>query len=423
MLTFVAIVSIIILLFYKFIHKVSVRCDIVQNVLIVSHTMEIGGAEKALLGLLGVFDYTKYNVDLFLYHHEGELMQFIPKEVNLLPEKKSYASLAKPISQVIKNKAFGTLLGRYRGKNAANEYIARNRIKDTSYVILDYSHRYSKAFMPMISDKEYDLVISFLTPHYFAAEKSKGKKKIAWIHTDYSYIEIDVASELDMWSAYDKIVSISEKVTEAFLEKFPSLEDRIVLIENIHPAEFIKKQADETDVSDEMPDDGFVKFLSVGRYSPPKNFDNVPDICSRLDNVKWYIIGYGPDEELIKRKIAKAGMEERVILLGKKVNPYPYFKACDFYVQPSRYEGNAVTVNEALILGKKVAITDYATAESQIDNGVNGVIVPLENEKCAAGLKAFIEDKPLQEKITQNIKNSDFSNSDGFKKIIEILES
>lgn len=394
-----------------------------RNVLIVSHTMEIGGAEKALLGLLSAFDYTKYNVDLFLYHHEGELMQFLPKEVNLLPENKSYASLAKPLKQVIKNKAFGALFGRYKGKNAALEYIARNRIKDGSYVFIDYSHRYTEMFMPKISDKEYDAVISFLTPHYFAAEKVKAKKRIAWIHTDYSYIEIDVDSELEMWSRYDTIVSISEKVTQAFLGKFPELEDRIVLIENIHPAEFIRELAEEFDVSSEMPDDGYVKFLSVGRFCHAKNFDNVPDICRRLDNVKWYIIGFGGDEELIKRKIIEAGVEDRVILLGKKVNPYPYFKACDFYIQPSRYEGNAVTVNEALILGKKVAITNYTTAESQIKNGIDGVIVPLENEKCAEALNNFIKDTALQEKIINNATISDYSKSEGYIKIQEFLES
>lgn len=394
-----------------------------RNVLIVSHTMEIGGAEKALLGLLSAFDYTKYNVDLFLYHHEGELMHFLPKEVNLLPEHKSYASLAKPLKQVIKNRAFGTLFGRYKGKNAALEYIARNRIRDGSYVFIDYSHRYTRFLMPKITDKKYDAVISFLTPHYFAAEKVTADKRIAWIHTDYSYIEIDVASELEMWSAYDTIVSISDKVTDAFLEKFPELADRIVIVENIHPAEFIRELAEEFDVSSEMPDDGYVKFLSVGRFCHAKNFDNVPDICSRLDNVKWYIIGFGGDEELIKRKIIEAGVEDRVILLGKKVNPYPYFKACDFYIQPSRYEGNAVTVNEALILGKKVAITNYTTAESQIKNGIDGVIVPLENEKCAEALNNFIKDTALQEKIINNATNSDYSKSEGYIKIQEFLES
>ncbi len=394
-----------------------------RDVLIVSHTMEIGGAEKALLGLLGVFDYSRYNVDLFLYHYEGELLQFLPEEVNLLPADKNYSSLAKPLSEVVKNRAFGVALGRYIGKKKADKFNAENNVKDGSYVYLDYSHRYTKSFMPQISDKEYDLVISFLTPHYFAAQKVKAKKKIAWIHTDYSHIEIDVESELSMWSAYDKIISISDKVTQAFLERFPSLKDRIVLIENIHPAELIRAQAEEFEVENEMPDDGFVKLLSVGRYSDAKNFDNVPDICSRMPNVKWYIIGYGPDEALIKRKICEAGMQDRVILLGKKVNPYPYFKACDFYVQPSRYEGNAVTVNEALILGKKVAITNYATAESQIKNGFDGVIVPLENEKCAAALSNFIADEALQKNIEKNIQSSDYSKADGFKKIIEIAEN
>ncbi len=394
-----------------------------QNVLIVSHTMEIGGAEKALLGLLGVFDYSRYNVDLFLFHREGELLSFIPKEVNLLPENKNYHSLAKPLSDVIKNGALGVALGRYIGKKRAEKYSAENNIKNNGYIYLDYSHRYTKPFMPRISSKEYDLAISFLTPHYFVTEKVRAKKKIAWIHTDYSHIEIDTKSELEMWSAYDKIVSISDEVTRAFLKKFPSLKDKIVLIKNIHPAELIRAQAEEFDVSAEMPDDGFVKLLSVGRYCNAKNFDNVPDICSQLPNVKWYIIGYGGDEALIKQKIAEAGMQERVILLGKKANPYPYFKACDFYVQPSRYEGNAVTVNEALILGKKVAITNYATAKSQINDGVDGVIVPLENEKCAQALADFIADKALHEKIEKNLSSADYSNAAGVKKIIEIAEN
>ena len=140
-----------------------------------------------------------------------------------------------------------------------------------------------------------------------------------------------------------------------------------------------------------------------------------------LKNVKWYIIGYGADEEIIKRKIAEFGMQDRVILLGKKTNPYPYFKACDFYIQPSRYEGNAVTVNEALILGKLVAITNYATAKSQINNGVDGVIVPLENKECAEGLTKFLNDKGLQKRIIENLKITDFSKSAEIEKIYGLI--
>ncbi len=396
------------------------RCGM-KNVLIISHCMELGGAERALLGLLNVFDYDRYNVELFLLRHTGELMSRIPKRVKLLPESKKYSSLAVPLADVVKKAAFGVALGRLEGKKKAAEFAAEHNFKSSEYVFIEYSHKYTVRHMPMISEKEYDLVISFLTPHYFAAEKTVAKKKIAWIHTDYSFIEIDVESELKMWSAYDKLIAVSESGKQAFVKIFPSLADRVEVIENIHPAELIRAQAEEFGAAEEMPDDGYVKFLSVGRFCDAKNFDNVPEICSMLDNVKWYIIGYGADEELIKSKIAEFGMQDRVILLGKKTNPYPYFKACDFYIQPSRYEGNAVTVNEALILGKLVAVANYATAESQIKNGTDGVIVPLENKKCAEGLNAFINDKELREKIKKNIMNTDFSKSDEINKLYKLF--
>lgn len=392
----------------------------VKKVLIVSHGMEIGGAESALLGLLSAFDYENFSVDLFLYQHTGELMKYIPEKVNILPENPKYASIAAPLSASLKNRAFGVLLGRVIGKYVSKKQIKKFSPVDGSYFFIDNSHKYTRPFLPMISDTEYDLAVSFLTPHFLVAEKCRAKKKIAWIHTDYSSIEIDENDEKPMWDAYDNIVSISDKVTEAFLKRFPSLKDKITVIENMHPADFIRRRAEEFTVKDEMPDDGFVKLLSVGRYCHAKNFDNLPDICSRMDSVKWYIIGYGTDEALVKQKIAEAGMQDRVILLGKKENPYPYFKECDFYVQPSRYEGNAVTVNEALILAKKVAIADYATAHSQIDDGVNGIIVPQDNEGCAKALSDFIGNKELQDKILENVINSDFSKAEEFNKIIRI---
>ena len=391
-----------------------------KKVLIVSHGMEIGGAESALLGLLNAFDYTQFSVDLFLYQRTGELLKYIPPEVNILPENPKYASIAAPLSAVVGNRAFGVAFGRVIGKLVSKRQAKKANATEDCYYLINNSHKYTRPFLPMISKEEYDLAISYLTPHFLVAEKCRAKKKIAWIHTDYSSIEIDAESELPMWEAYDNIVSISDRVTEAFLVRFPSLKDKITVIGNIHPADFIKKRADEFTVKDEMPDDGYVKLLSVGRYCHAKNFDNLPFICAKMDNVKWYIIGYGTDEALVREKIAEAGMEDRVILLGKKENPYPYFKECDFYVQPSRYEGNAVTVNEALILGKKVAIADYATAHSQIEDGVNGVIVPQDNDGCARGLMNFIGDRALQDKILNNVINSDWSKAEEFNKIIRI---
>lgn len=71
-----------------------------KKIIIVSHAMEIGGAERALLGLLNSFDYSKYQVDLFLMRQEGDLFKFIPKEVNLLPMNQA-RYLAVPMKSLI----------------------------------------------------------------------------------------------------------------------------------------------------------------------------------------------------------------------------------------------------------------------------------------------------------------------------------
>ena len=228
-----------------------------------------------------------------------------------------------------------------------------------------------------------------------------------------------------MWSSYDNIISISESVTNSFLHLFPNLKDKILLIENIMPVDYIRNMAEETLEVNEMSSEG-IKLLSIGRFCVAKNFDNIPAICRLLIElgcpVSWYIIGYGGDEALIKQKIAEHHVEDYVFILGKRENPYPYIKMCDIYVQPSRYEGKCVSVIEAQILHKPVIITNYSTASSQLENGKDGVIVPLENEDCAAAIKKILQDEELQNLLVNNTYDKDYSNVEGIKKIYGILE-
>ena len=385
-----------------------------KKILIVSHAMEIGGAERALLGLLENIDTNTYDVDLFLLRQEGELMKFIPDNINLLPEIPQYTVLARPMIQTIKEGHILLTAARLYGRKKAEQYVKKEKLKEND-VAIEYSHKYTKKFMPLIQkDIEYDLAISFLTPHYFVTEKVKAKRKIAWIHTDYSVVKIDQKSQLQMWSAYDYIASISENVTESFLRVFPELKEKVVLIENILPKTLIEKQANESMDGDMKPGKS-VCLLSIGRFSYPKNFDNVPDICRRIRNqgidAKWYLIGYGGDEALIRKKIKETEMQNHVIILGKKENPYPYIKACDIYVQPSRYEGKCVAVCEAQMLGKPVVITNYSTAESQLENGIDGIIVPMDNKKFASSVVEFILDCKRKMQMRKNCMKRDYSNS------------
>lgn len=394
------------------------------SILIFSQAMELGGVERSLLGLLDSIDYDRYDVDIFLMRHSGELMPYLNPKANLLPEIPQYASLAVPMSSLLKTGQLGVLCGRLSGKLAAQRFDKRHPSEKPSVTALTYSHKYTLSSMPQISSKTYDLAVSFLTPHYFVRERVKAKKYAAWIHTDYTALSFDRASELDMWGGYDTICGVSEQASERFKTAFRELAGKVQTIENILPKELIGKQAQEP--QKDMPTGTGKVLLSVGRFCDAKNFDNVPDICRRLVedglDVKWYLIGYGGDEALIRRKIDDAVMQERVVILGKKDNPYPYMRACDLYVQPSRYEGKAVTVREAQLLSKPVVITSYATSGSQLEDGVDGVIVPMDNAGCAAGIAALLRAPERMRRLSDNCKTRDYTNSAEVEKIYALVE-
>lgn len=394
------------------------------SILIFSQAMELGGVERSLLGLLDSIDYDRYDVDLFLMRHSGELMPYLNPKANLQPEIPQYASLAVPMASLIKAGQFGVLCGRLQGKLAAQRFDKQHLSDKPSIVALTYSHKYTLNSMPQISDKTYDLALSFLTPHYFVRERAKAKTYAAWIHTDYTALSLDRTAELTMWGKYDAICGVSEQASKSFQTAFPELAGKVQTIENILPKELICNQAEEPQT--DMLSDGSTTLLSVGRFCDAKNFDNVPDICRRLVedglDVKWYLIGYGGYEPLIRQKIAEADMRDHVIILGKKDNPYPYMLACSLYVQPSRYEGKAVTVREAQMLGKPVVITDYATSGSQLEDGVDGVIVPMDNVGCAAGIAALLRDSARMQQLSENCKSRDYTNSAEVEKIYALME-
>ena len=394
------------------------------SILIFSQAMELGGVERSLLGLLDSIDYDRYDVDLFLMRHSGALMPYLNPKANLLPEIPQYASLAVPMISLIKRGQFRVLFGRLQGKLAAQRFDKQHPSDKSSVAALTYSHKYTLRSMPQISDKTYTLAISFLTPHYFVRERVSARKYAAWIHTDYTALSLDRTAELAMWGRYDAICGVSEQASKGFQATFPELADKVQTIENILPKKLICKQAEESQT--DMPSDGSTALLSIGRFCDAKNFDNVPDICRRLAadglDVTWYLIGYGGYEPLIRQKIAEAGMQDRVIILGKKDNPYPYMRACDLYVQPSRYEGKAVTVREAQLLSKPVVITNYATSGSQLEDGVDGVIVPMDNAGCSAGIAALLRDPTRMQRLSENCKKREDTSSTEIEKIYALME-
>ena len=397
-----------------------------KSIFIIHSNMEIGGAETSLLGLLNSIDYKEYTVDLMLLNPVGELMKMIPKKVNIIDTPKEYLNLGISIKKAIINKCFFIVAARLVGKLAANYQYKVKKHKSIGYLTKQYSHKYAIKFLPNI-DKKYDLAISFIDPHYIVQKKVNATVKMGWLPTDFSRIEVNKKDDYKMWDGCDYIVSVSDLCKKVFDDRYPELINKSIVIENILPKNFVINQSNKKSVDNEMSSfEKSINICSVGRFSEQKNFDSIPNICKRVMKsgykIKWYIIGYGTEEEKIRKEIEKENMTNNVIILGKKENPYPYIKACDIYIQPSRYEGKAVTVREAQMLNKPVIITNFATAKSQLKDGFDGIIVPMDNKGCAEGIVSLIKNKELQNKLILNTKSMDYSNSNEINKIYKLIK-
>lgn len=387
------------------------------------HYMELGGAERALLGLLNAIDTDKVDVDLFLNQHTGAFMPLIPSKINLLPEIPAYSAIERPIKTILREGHLGVFIGRLIGRIRYKRYLhSVGRRRDgsaTQYVFDGVS-----PFLPSLKYLgHYDLAISFLDPPHIVQDKVDSSIRMEWIHTDWSTVEVNEKLVESRWGRNDYIISISEAVTEQFLKRFPQFKNKIIEIHNILSPESVKNQAAIGDNLCELNLEGFT-LCSVGRIAYLKNFDNIPFVAQKLKErgVKfhWYVIGPG-NHDTIDNTIRINGVDDCVHFIGPKSNPYPWMKACDIYVQPSRYEGHSVTVREAQILGKPVIITNYPTAKSQIQNGVDGVICGIDNDSIAEAIISLAQDRHKQEDLVTYMKSHDYGNEGEVEKIYKIL--
>lgn len=395
------------------------------RIFIAIHYLELGGVETSLINLLLALDPKRVKVDLLVYDPRGEMMEFIPAWVHQIVSPKVYQHIERPLKATFLVGEWQLVLARLRARWAMWQYARKEHPRDGS-AIFGYLGKYVTPILPdFFARGTYDLAISYLTPHNIVLEKVKARKKIAWIHTDYTTIQVNAALELPTWAGYDHIVSISDQVSETFSTVFPTLRSKLIRIDNLLTSAFVRERAQGNRPTDFPQYEGAVQLLTIGRYSYPKNIESIPLICQSLRqqgmNVHWYIIGYG-DEQPIREAIVDTQMEEFVHLLGKRANPYPYIAHCDWYVQPSRYEGKSIAVQEAQILCKPTIITNYPTAASQVKDGIDGVIVPLETEACAHQMAATLRNENLRQQLITHLSTHEYGNAAEVEKIYALLE-
>jgi len=372
---------------------------------------------------LNNFDYHNYKVDLHLHSHTGPLLSLLSEKPHILPELSTCKSYRQSIKQMFLQGHLKLGFKRLYAKVLADKYSRINGAVDSSYYQMQEIWRLCLNLTEAI-DKDYDVAISYLWPHHFTAYNVNAKNKIAWIHTDYSTIDIDIKADLSIWQQFDYIISISDACTEAFLEIHPSLSDKVLVVENITSPEYIQIMA-EKPLENTFSKDSF-NIVSVGRLCHAKGYDRAVEVLKTIhqkgfSHIKWYIVGDGGDKTKVEALIERYDLQNSFILLGSTTNPYPYMKASDLYIQPSRYEGKAVTVAEAQILAKPILITNYATSSSQINHNVDGVICEQSVDEIANSIIKLYKDESLRNRLSSYCKQKDYSNNYELNKLYQLF--
>gem|GEM_PF-125464 len=377
-----------------------------KKLLFIMPSLAAGGGEKALVNLLGQLDYGRYEVDLFLLDHGGLFMSLLPPEVRVLPVPVRYERFRRPVLRSVLSS-----LRAGDAELAASRllYAARSRIGRTTAVREQYGWRYlSRALAHAVPDR-YDAAIGFLekTSTYFCVDLVRAERKIGWVHIDYDRLGMDPAFDEPYFGKLDHLVTVSEECAAVLKRRFPRYREKVRVIRNIVSPMVVRRMAEAETGDLYGRREGETIIVSVGRLHPQKGFDLAIDACKRLAdqgrNVRWFVLGEGDERERLERRIRELGLEGRFALLGVKANPYPYMRQADIYVQPSRFEGKPIAVDEAKMLGLPIVVTDYRAARGQIAHGENGLIAAMEPESIASAIARLMDDRALAERLRRNL--------------------
>lgn len=393
-----------------------------KDILFIIPSLSAGGGEKSLINLLEQIDYKRYNVDLFALNKEGLFLDFVPSEVNVIENSIDLEIFKLPLHKsIIKFLSKGKLqltIDRIM-------FFIKNKKKISISKREQYAWKYIRGAIGSL-DKNYDVAIGYLekTSNYICVDCVQANKKIGWIHTDYNKLEADKAFDDRYLSKLDYIVTVSEECGEVLKKEFNNIEKRVKVIKNIVSPSTIRKMSLEN--IDITKNDNEKILVSVGRLSHEKGFDIAVKACKILkDNgmkIKWILVGEGIERSLLEKLINENQLKDEFLLIGASSNPYKYLSKADIYVQPSRFEGKSIAMDEAKILNKPIVATNFSTVKDQITNKVDGIITEMNEVDLADGITKLINDSILRSSIESNLKKLSLGTESEIYKLYQLID-
>ena len=389
-----------------------------RKIIFVAQALWLGGIETALVNLLNHLNYQKYDITCLITEDYQNMADRITSKCRLLiadrshtvsfQEKYRYCNLYNLMEEPQTSSKIRRLIwkiicifGKALEMRLYSKYIKKQLQKEYFDTAVIYSDRMAEITVRAVNADRY---IMF----YHNADLGKA------YHDSYGY------------RASEKIIAVSELQSEKLKKLRPQYASKIIAIHNYIDVETIRKKAIEPMDENFFSENG-IHLVSCGRLAYQKGFDIAIEACSKVvqagyPNLHWYILGIGNQKKELEQKIKEFYLEEHFHLIGSRNNPFPYMKAADLYVQPSRSEGYSLSVLEARVLACPTVAT-YAAAGEQMVDGVTGTLCDATADSIAEGILKHLSDSKLSERYHNALAEFSFEqfNKDILNKIEELL--
>lgn len=359
-----------------------------KKLLFSAYSLDVGGIETALVTLLNELAKKQYEITLVLEKKQGIFLEDIDKKIKIIEYSPSNN----------KNVIFRKII---------------NLAKRTKFIL-----KYKNKFDFSASYATYSLPGSFVA-------RTASKNSVLWVHSNYMTLFNNDKSEFNKFfeqlniKQFSKIIFVSNDAKNAFIEQFAKFGEKSIVINNIIDYNKILKLSEENIT--EKKEDNTTTFLYVGRLTEKdKKVSRIIESAKILKekNVQFkvIIIGDGKDKKQYTKMVQDYELEKYVIFLGKKKNPYPYFKVSDYLILTSEYEGFPVVYNEAKILNLPVITTNVSDSKTIIGNNY-GIITSKDINDIAKNMEMVINSK-IQNKEKFDFKKYNEINIQKLEKII-----
>lgn len=367
-----------------------------KKMLFVCYGLGIGGIETCLVNLLNALPESRFQIDVLLMNPEYESKERIRTSIRYLDTFRYVMNTTDTMKQI---KEHGGIL------KCPGKFLSYCCFRIAVKLQLNAWKTFKK--LP----DHYDIAVAYSQNDYspyYVIDKVEADKKVMWYHNG-AYEKTGKKYERDKqyYEKFDFIVAVSSDCKRVLQTKFEFPEGKLVVLRNICDVSAVREKADMF-----IPasfDDNDLHLVTVGRMTKEKGPDIAVEVCKKLCDrgmpIKWHWVGDGNQRAAIEKKVQEYGLQKHFIFEGNQVNPYPYIKSADVYVQPSYYEAYSTTVTEAKVLQRPIVVTEVGGMRDQLIDGVNGLILPNDIEVLVDEIYALLKDEDLRNKFVCNLKS------------------